>query len=91
MVRKSGTLATTSFEIDTNFNVFPNPVKNTNEVTIKTSENINSILLFNTLGQQILKITNTEQKNYTLNLSEVSKGMYIIKVNNLTPKKLIVN
>ena len=91
VVRKSGTLATTSFEIDTNFNVFPNPVKNTNEVTIKTSENINSILLFNTLGQQILKITNTEQKNYTLNLSEVSKGMYIIKVNNLTPKKLIVN
>ena len=55
--------------------LFPNPIEDI--LTIKTSENfrINKLIIYNSLGKEILESTNKE-----INLNQLSSGIYFIKV-----------
>lgn len=60
-----------------NFSYFPNPSKNI--VNLSANDNIQSIKIFNSIGQQVLsKELNNSTSN--IDISTLSKGVYIMKV-----------
>lgn len=66
--------------------IYPNPVKDV--ISIKTFETIKNVKIYNTLGEII---SNNSQS--TINVSNLSKGMYLIKViseNNKSKSKYFI-
>ncbi|GLB48779.1 fibronectin type III domain-containing protein [Neptunitalea lumnitzerae] len=66
---------------DFNSNVFtyyPNPVKN-NNLTLNSQEVINTVNVFNLLGQRVMTLT-PNTSNYTINMSELKSGTYFVEV-----------
>jgi len=91
-------LAATTLTID-NFSkigvqLFPNPVASNNSVTIRSQEVINSITVFNAIGQKVKQI-NPNKTNYNLNMNTPKSGLYYIKLttdnNNTAVQKLIID
>lgn len=69
------------------FNIYPNPTKGL--ITVKGVNLINeNVQIYNTVGQLVVdyKIENSS----TINLSNLSEGVYIIKINAIT-KRIIVS
>jgi hypothetical protein len=70
--------------------VYPNSVKDV--ITINTNKVINSITVVNQLGQTVKVIQEKEILNNTVNLSNLSKGLYFmsIKIENNTQSFKII-
>ncbi|MDF0707252.1 T9SS type A sorting domain-containing protein [Flagellimonas okinawensis] len=81
--------ARSSADID-GFKLYPNPVTQ-GKVYIETAQNApKKILVFDVLGTQVLQTTIIGRE---LNLSELDKGVYILRVfenNKVATRKLIV-
>ncbi len=78
-------------EEDNSITLYPNPTSK--EVNISSENIINSIEVFNSLGQKVYQ-TNVKQKEETLDINSFSKGVYILGVNTdkgYIRKKLIKN
>ncbi|WP_299884085.1 choice-of-anchor B family protein [uncultured Lacinutrix sp.] len=90
IVRKSNTLDTPSFEFSNSFTLSPNPT--TSNTTIKASENIkvNTIEIYNILGQNVFTANNINKQEYVLPVKNYRSGMYLIKINGAVTKKLII-
>ena len=76
---------------DNSINLYPNPTSK--EVNISSENIINSIEVFNSLGQKVYQ-TNVKAKEKTLDINSLSKGVYIIGVSTdmgYIRKKLIKN
>ena len=89
VVRKSETLG--NIEILKNrFSISPNPT-NINPV-IKAAQNhqINSVDVFNILGKRIFFKQNINDKEFVLPIEKNLKGLYIVKVNDVIHKKIIL-
>ena len=71
-----------------NFIVSPNPVSS--ELSIKSAIEINKVEIVNLLGQVILA-EYPNKINPTINLSELTKGLYILKLNNNYFTKVVKN
>ena len=69
-------LGNNSFD-SSSFSAIPNPVKDV--LNVSYDKNINSISVFNLLGQMVLKAT-PNTNSYQLNFSELSSGTYLVKV-----------
>lgn len=70
------TLANTDFN-KKNFTVYPNPVKDI--LNVSYTENINSIAVYNMLGQEVaVKTMNTNQAQ--IDMSALASGTYLVKV-----------
>lgn len=80
------TLSVKSREFFSNLLMYPNP--SSSIVTVKTSAEIENILIYNIIGKQIFKT-----KNKSFNLSSLQSGVYLIKVitqdGNVAIKRLI--
>ena len=63
---------------DISINIYPNPTSK--EVNISSESFINSIEVFNSLGQKVYQ-NNLKAKEKTLDINSFSKGIYIIGVN----------
>jgi choice-of-anchor B domain-containing protein len=90
LIRKSGTLSIPSFDSNS-FELYPNPAAN--YVTIKMPNNavITELEVLNLLGQQIFTTKpNQDLNSFDLAVSSLQSGTYILKVNNLLSKKLII-
>jgi len=87
----SGTASTSNNTIN-GFNVYPNPVKG-NSLTVTTSSTeAKTVNIFNVLGRKIFS-QRFSSMNKTMDISEISSGVYIMKVsegNNIATKKLII-
>jgi hypothetical protein len=61
--------------------IFPNPT--TGKLTISSEYTINSIVLYNTIGNQLQSVNNNSnpKSETTLDLSTFAKGVYFIKIN----------
>ena len=73
------------------FALFPNPAKK--NITIASpSSPLNQVEIYSVLGKRILQFDlpniNTEEK---INITSLQAGVYLVKINNLTTKRLIVN
>jgi choice-of-anchor B domain-containing protein len=87
VVRKSAALANVNFEKQT-FSIYPNPSKYVSKITSK--ETINSVDIFNNIGQSIKSYENINSNDFEFNTSELSSGLYLVVVNKTTSKKLII-
>ena len=67
-----GTLSTQTFDISS-INIYPNPTDNT--LNVKSNIDLIEIQINNLLGQKIIRKTDNFE---TINVSNLSKGMYII-------------
>lgn len=60
------------------FSVFPNPTSDV--LNIKGAQNIDTITVFNLLGQSVASFTKNDLSNSSINLSELSNGLYLVKI-----------
>ena len=73
--------------IDSNpINVYPNPTAS--NWTVESSSIINSVKLFNLLGQKVLEQTSNDTK-VNIDASALETGVYMLQINNTTMKRLI--
>jgi arabinogalactan endo-1,4-beta-galactosidase len=87
----TATLDLGSFEIENNqlFNVYPNP--STNVITIKAlKKSLTSVKIFDILGKEIKSI-NAEGIFKSIDVSNLKKGIYTLKINNLESIKFLKN
>ncbi len=90
VVRQSNTLSVDDVELNETFKLLPNPTSS--NATIKASENrmVESVEIFNILGQNVFKKIDINKNVFDLPVSNYSKGVYLVKINNRITKKLIV-
>ncbi len=88
LVKDNSTLGTSDFESE-NFNLYPNPANNKLTVNSKIDP-INQIEIFNVLGQRVINLNFSSTLSENINISSLNSGMYLVKINNLTTKRLIV-
>lgn len=88
IIRKSGTFSAEEHN-KAELSMWPNPAKNKVFFSLSRSE-IDQIEVFNMLGQKVKNATAIDLKTKSIDVSSLSKGMYVVKVNNLTTKKLII-
>ena len=97
-----GNTASCSFELEVPFicfgvndntfiqslSIYPNPSSNIVTINSKTDP-IETIILFDISGKQILDLSKVNSRNKTIDISSLSNGIYFIKVNNQVTKKII--
>ena len=74
------TLANQDFEFASYFTIYPNPVKDVLKIDFKNSIEVQSINIYNTLGQLVLVIPNAQNTN-NVDVSSLKSGNYFIKIN----------
>ena len=84
------TLSSDDFNFDQQILVYPNPTKS--GITIKGTD-INSIEIYNTLGQQVELLKNSSNTpKLKIELKPFLKGIYLLKINSasgIATKKII--
>jgi len=76
------TLSTKDFS-SSSFALFPNPAKDMITIKSSTSEEISSVQVFDLLGKEVL---NSKLVEDNVNLSTLSKGVYMLKINSISGK-----
>lgn len=71
-------LSTADFDFGTQFTLYPNPVREVLNFHSKDNTTINSIEIYNTLGQIVLAVPNAVS---TVDVSNLQSGNYFVKVN----------
>ena len=88
LVRDNSSLGNSDTDLE-NFNLYPNPAKNKLKVNSK-NEPLKQIEVFNVLGQRIINLNFSSSLSENIDISSLNTGMYLVKINNLTTKRLIV-
>ena len=90
VIRESSTLNTEN-TANVDFRMYPNPTSD--HTVIKAGKNmpLNKIEVFDVLGKSISAYTNIETIQFQLPVTQLPKGMYIVKINDNQSKKLIVD
>lgn len=88
VLKESENLGTNDL-MENSIQIIPNPA--TSFVQIKsTNKLLESVQLINLAGQQMFSKNNINQTNFQMDVSNLPKGVYIVKVNNMITKKLLV-
>ncbi|WP_055447932.1 choice-of-anchor B family protein [Lacinutrix mariniflava] len=90
VVRQSGTLSIPEVKLEENFILSPNPTTSISILKGDKNSTIKSIRIFNIIGQQVFIKDNINTQEYVLPISNYSTGVYLVKINNLVTKKLVV-
>lgn len=83
-------LGTSETTKDKSFSIYPNPVKN-HELFVK-GENLNKILraeIYDLSGKLIQTVANPFKNSNKINLSGIKKGIYILKIDNVSSKFIV--
>ncbi|WP_299117916.1 T9SS type A sorting domain-containing protein [uncultured Winogradskyella sp.] len=70
-------LSNDSFDIERAFTYYPNPVKNT--LTINAKQNVESIAMYNMLGQEVIRLS-PNSVDTEVDMSSLLSGAYFVKV-----------
>ena len=71
------------------FSIYPNPSKN--NITIKSANDpITIVEIYNVLGQRVLNLNFSERLTENINISSLNSGLYLVKINANTTRRLIV-
>lgn len=77
------TLQTTSVSLDPSIHTFPNPVNDVLHIELESVLTNIEIQIINNLGTQLLsRRLESDGFGFNLNVSELSSGMYFLKINN---------
>jgi hypothetical protein len=87
-------LSNTTFAVG-NLVLYPNPATNNVQISlVNSTEKIETVLLYDMLGKEVKKVEITSNETINLNVSDLSKGVYLVEINtenNLkTIKKLVI-
>jgi choice-of-anchor B domain-containing protein len=74
----------------TNFAIAPNPANEFVAITSKVTP-ITEIQIFNVLGQKIMDLNFTDSLSENINISNLQSGMYVMKINATSTKRLLIN
>lgn len=80
------TLTVGDLESDSDISVYPNPTKNFVYLKMPSTENKSTVTMFNVLGKQVLQQL-IDNKNNQIDISSLSKGIYILNVKSDTKSK----
>jgi hypothetical protein len=74
-----------------NFEIWPNPAEDFITVTLKPSEGFepsegSEIQIYNTLGEKVMAVGNNDRCSVQINISDLPKGIYFVKVGGETAK-----
>jgi hypothetical protein len=71
------------------FTIYPNPSEN--NITIKSANDpIALVEIYNVLGQRVLNLNFSERLSENINISSLNSGLYLVKINANTTRRLIV-
>ncbi len=73
------TLGTQDFEFANYFSIYPNPVKETLNITAKNNIELKSIAIYDILGQLVIAVPNAQDVS-KVDVSNLRTGNYILKV-----------
>jgi hypothetical protein len=82
------TLGFDDVELAKLFAIYPNPTTNLINIVAK-SQKVDSVMIFDILGKQLYSNSDIEAEQVSIDISNYSKGMYFLVVNNNTTKKII--
>lgn len=82
---EKGTSALMPKELSSSMEVYPNPVQNL--LNVKHSKGISSVSILNVLGQEVMSIRNIQKQYSTIDISELSTGLYILSVTDEAGRK----
>lgn len=66
-------------ELESKFKFYPNP--SSNKISIESSQTINEVKIFNSLGSLVLQMDNLNLKDFELNLHTLKSGQYYLLIN----------
>lgn len=90
IVRKSGTLSVNEAQLTKNsFLISPNPTDQDPTITANIGL-IEDVEVFNMLGKKVFQQKNINQSSFTIPVRNQAKGIYIVKINNIIGKRLIL-
>lgn len=72
------------------FLMVPNPADNMVTITSKEKK-ISQVAIFNLLGQQVFDRTFEDSISESIDVSNLTAGMYLVKINDNTTRRLVVN
>ena len=76
--------------IPTDFAVYPNPATDVLNISSEATA-ISEIQITNMLGQQVLNQQFNDSSSEQINISGLTSGIYLLKINNNTVKRFVVN
>lgn len=79
-----------------NLVLFPNPANNSVQISMQnTSESIKDVVIFDVLGKSVKKISAIDAKQTKIDVSNLSKGVYMVEIETTSSikviKKLVIN
>jgi choice-of-anchor B domain-containing protein len=89
IVRKSNTLSVPEFE-NTNFSLSPNPTASSTVIKAPKNKTIHTVSVYNILGQNIFTKNDINSNEFHVPMESQSKGIYLVKINNTSVKKLVL-
>lgn len=63
---------------DANWSLYPNPANH--NITIKNTENIEGIVIWNVLGEKVYEVNNVNQESQTISISNLANGIYVARI-----------
>lgn len=74
---------------ETTFSIYPNPIKEENELRIESEELIKSISITDMMGKRVVHYMMIDLFKYEISMSSFRTGVYFIKVNGKTQKFIV--
>ena len=71
----TATLANENFELENGIAIYPNPVQNELHIQLPSNITINSVSIFNGIGQKVLKNSNSD-----FSVNTLSSGVYYVEI-----------
>lgn len=96
LLKLNGSNTTTSinkYELNDNFKIYPNPSSQEITIELNSKNKMNQITITNYLGEQIIKLDNTENNLQKLNINNLPAGIYQVAIstnNQILSSKLVI-
>ena len=93
LIEYDGILSVKETELNHKINIYPNPFTDFIQITNQSQESIQTVEILNVLGQNQMTINSTEIADNAINVSDLSKGTYIVNIhlkNGVVLKKKII-
>ena len=80
-------LSTDEFTLDNSFSIYPNPAKDV--ITIKTDLTIESVEIYNQLGQLVINRKGADILENSINVASLNNGIYLMTINTQDKKQTL--
>ena len=74
-------MSSPEFEFSSQFNLLPNPAKEVVSVSSKNNQKIQTVQIYNLMGQLVLETFSVDAE---INISNLAKGSYLLKLSTLS-------